>query len=158
MKLTRLVTMSIGILAFAGILWAATAQDKQEKPAKQEKPEKKETVFVSSDEAKFKEVIPGVSKVVLMGDPDKGPYRAFTKFEPGVNNALHTHTNDLTIVVLKGAYIYKPEKGEERRVSAGCYLSVLAGERHVSGGDPKEGALFYEESTGKFDIVFVDKK
>jgi hypothetical protein len=25
----------------------------------------------------------------------------------------------------------------------------------VSGGDAKEGALFYEESTGKFDLNFV---
>jgi hypothetical protein len=29
---------------------------------------------------------------------------------------------------------------------------------HVSRGDPKEGALFYEESPGKFDLKPVDKK
>ena len=49
----------------------------------------------------------------LSGDPEKGAYQAFTKFAPGVNNALHTHANDVTIVVLKGAYLYKPEMGEE---------------------------------------------
>jgi len=28
----------------------------------------------------------------------------------------------------------------------------------VSGGDPKEGALFYEESPGNFDLKLVDQK
>ena len=56
------------------------------------------------------------------------------------------------IVVLKGAYVYKPEHGAEQRVSAGQYLFIPGGDRHVSGGDAKEGALFYQESTGKFDL------
>jgi len=60
--------------------------------------------------------------------------------------------------VLKGAYIYKPEKGEEKRVGPGQYLFVPGGDRHVSSGDPKEGALFYEESPGKFDLNPVPAK
>ena len=92
------------------------------------------------------------------GDHDAGPYGAFTKFEPGLTNPMHTHTSELRIVVLRGAYIYKPKDGKERRVGAGSYISVPAGDVHVSGGDKKEGALFYEESPGKFDLVPVDKK
>ena len=64
----------------------------------------------------------------------------------------------MRIVVLKGAYLYKPEKGEERRVGPGCFLEIPGGDRHASGGDAKEGALFYEESAGKFDLVPVEKK
>ena len=60
--------------------------------------------------------------------------------------------------MLKGAYIYKPQNGNERRVDAGSYISIPAGDVHVSGGDPKEGALFYEESPGKFDLKVVDQK
>ena len=54
--------------------------------------------------------------------------------------------------------IASPKDGKERRVGPGSYISVPAGDVHVSGGDKKEGALFYEESTGKFDLVPVDKK
>lgn len=115
----------------------------------------KQVVHMDSAKATYKEVAPGASAAVLWGDMDKGPYGAFTKFVPGANYALHMHTNDLRIVVHKGAYLYKPEKGEERRVAAGHYLFIPGGDRHVSGGDGKEGALFYQESTGKFDLNFV---
>jgi len=119
---------------------------------------KKDVSFVDSKKAEFKQVVPGVKKVILWGDHDAGPYGAFTKFDPGVVNPLHTHTNELRIVVLRGAYIYKPKDGKERRVGPGAYISVPGGDVHVSSGDKKEGALFYEESPGKFDLVPVDKK
>lgn len=120
--------------------------------------QEKKVVQVDSSKAAFGQVRPGVSKVVLWGDDTKGPYGAFTKFTPGLTNPLHTHSSDIRIVVLKGAYIYKPEKGEERRVGPGQYLFVPGGDRHVSSGDQKEGVLFYEESSGKFDLNPVPGK
>jgi hypothetical protein len=112
-------------------------------------------VNVDSAKATYKEFAPGASGVALWGDMDKGPYGSFTKFVPGANHALHTHTNDIRIVVVKGAYLYKPEKGEEKRVAAGQYLFIPGGDRLVSGADAKEGVVFYQESTGKFDLNFV---
>jgi len=119
---------------------------------------KKEPVYVESQKAEFKEIVPGVKKKILWGNHDKGPYGAFTKFDPGLTNPLHTHTNEVRIVVLQGAYIYKPQNGNERRVGVGSYISIPGGDVHVSSGDPKEGALFYEESPGKFDLKVVDQK
>ncbi len=119
---------------------------------------KKEPVFVESEKAEFKEIVPGVKKKVLWGNHDSAAYGAFTKFDPGLTNPPHTHTNEVRIVVLRGAYIYKPQNGNERRVGAGSYLSIPAGTVHVSSGDAKEGALFYEESPGKFDLKVVDQK
>ena len=136
----------VGVLTVAFVFAAAGAQTK------------KDVSFVDSKKAEFKQIVPGVKKVVLWGDHDAGPYGAFTKFEPGLTNPLHTHTSEVRIVVLRGAYIYKPKDGKERRVGAGSYISVPAGDVHVSGSDKKEGALFYEESPGKFDLVPVDKK
>lgn len=111
-------------------------------------------VFASANTAHFKAVVPGVSKSVLWGDHDKGPYGAFTKFAPGVDNGMHTHTHPVRIVVLKGAYLYKDEKGA-KRVGPGDFILVPAAKKHWSGGDKKEGALFYEESPGKFDLTPV---
>ncbi len=140
--------MSVGIVlaAFAfGWLGAMAAQDK------------KEVKIVDSAKVEFKELAPGASIATLWGDPNLGASGNFVKFEPGAKFDMHTHTSDMRLVVLKGAYVYKPEKGEERRISAGQYISLPGGDRHVSTGDAKDGALFYQETSGKFDIVF-DKK
>lgn len=142
---------AVGALSF---LAAATTQEKQDK-----KPDdKKEAVFFSVDKAKFKEMAKGASMAVVWGDPEKGAHRAYVKFEPGADFPLHTHSSALRIVVIKGAYIFRPEKGEERRVGPGCYIETQPGERHASGGDATEGALFYQESAGKFDLVPVEQK
>jgi anti-sigma factor ChrR (cupin superfamily) len=109
-------------------------------------------VYVDPAKASYKELVPGVSAAVVWGDMDKGPYAAFVKFVPGHRDALHTHTSTSRIVVLKGAYVHKPEKGGETRVGAGQYILVPGGDRHVTESDAKEGALFYLESDGGFDL------
>jgi quercetin dioxygenase-like cupin family protein len=109
-------------------------------------------VFVSADQADFHETTKGVSMAAIWGDTDKGAHATFTKFVPGFDAGMHTHTNDVLIVVLKGAYLYKDDAGD-KRVGPGSFLRVPGGHKHWSGGDPKEGALFYEESPGKFDSI-----
>ena len=56
------------------------------------------------------------------------------------------------IAVVKGAYLYKDGDGE-KRVGPGDFLRVPGGHQHWSGGDKSEGALFYEEGSGKFDLI-----
>ena len=70
----------------------------------------------------------------------------------GFDAGMHTHTNNAWIVGLKVAYVYKDEAGE-KRVGPGDFLRIPGGYKHWSGGDTKEGALFYEESSGGFDLV-----
>ena len=106
----------------------------------------KPVVHVSSASATYKtSPMGGVSMQVLRGDPDKGPHATFTKFDPGYDAGMHTHTNDVSIVVIKGAYLYKDDAGE-KRVGPGEYLLVPGGHKHWSGGDKTEGALFYQVS------------
>src|SRR4026207_1236949 len=76
---------------------------------------KKPPGHMESGKAEFKEIVPGVKKKILWGNHDKGPYGAFTKFDPGLTNPLHSHTSELRIVVLQGAYVSKPHNGNERR-------------------------------------------
>ena len=113
----------------------------------------KQVVYVSSAKATFKpSKAGGVSMVVLRGDPETGPHATFTKFEPGFDAGWHTHTNDVSCVVIKGAYLYKDEAGE-KRVGPGEYIFIPGGHKHWSGGDKTEGALFYQEGSGKFDLI-----
>jgi len=119
---------------------------------KEKETRKKELIFASADRAEFKEMIPGVTRAVLWGNPDIGAYGAFTKFVPGLDAGTHTHTNDVWLVVLRGAYLYKDAAGE-KRVGPGAFLRIPGEMKHWSGGDSNEGALFYEESSDKFDLV-----
>ena len=114
---------------------------------------KKNVIYVAAEQATFKQSpMRGVSMAVLWGDPDKGPHGTFTKFEPGYDAGMHTHTSDVWLVVIKGAYLYKDEEGE-KRVGPGDFIRIPGGHKHWSGGDKAEGALFYQEGSGKFDLI-----
>ena len=141
------ILMTLGIATVvAGSIVVAQSQE--------ESPRKDDVIFASAEKATFKEVSPGVTKAAVWGDEEKGAYGAFTKFKPGLDNGMHTHTNDIWVVGIKGAYLYRDEAGE-KRVTAGNFMRIPGGKKHWSGGDKKAGALFYEESSGKFDIVPV---
>ena len=113
----------------------------------------KKVVYESSAQAAYQpSQMKGVAMAAVWGDRDKGPHGTFTKFDPGYDAGMHTHTNDVSIVVIKGAYLYKDDAGE-KRVGPGDYLFVPGGHKHWSGGDKTEGAVFYEEGSGKFDLV-----
>ncbi len=114
--------------------------------------EANKVVFASPDQAKFADMNPGVSMAAIWGDASTGAHGTYTKFVPGFDAGMHTHTNDVWIVVVKGAYLYKDDAGE-KRVAAGDFIRVPGGHKHWSGGDKKLGALFYEESSGKFDLI-----
>lgn len=111
-------------------------------------------IFLSSSHADYapNPGSKGVSGATIWGDPSTGAHATFSKFVPGYDAGLHTHTNDVWIVVIKGAYLYKDDAGE-KRVGEGDFIRVPGGHKHWSGGDKKEGALFYEESSGKFDLI-----
>ncbi len=111
-------------------------------------------MYMTPDQAKFIERMPGVSQAVIWGDQNKGKYGCYTKMTPGFVAGWHTHTDDTWIVVISGAYMYKDEAGE-KRVAAGEFIFIPGGHKHHSGGDPKEGALFYSEGVGAFDLVPV---
>jgi mannose-6-phosphate isomerase-like protein (cupin superfamily) len=115
---------------------------------------KKSVIYVAADKGQFKDSpgAAGVSMAVLWGNPDMGPHATFSKFAPGYDAGMHTHTSDLWIVGIKGAYLYKDDAGE-KRVGPGDFLRVPGGHKHWSGGDKTEGALFYEEGSGKFDSI-----
>lgn len=111
-------------------------------------------VYSTPEKADFKER-PGVANVstaTIWGDPEKGAHGTYTKFAPAYDAGLHTHTSDLLIVGIKGAYIYKDDAGE-KRIGPGDFLKIPGGHQHTSKADPKEGALFYEQGSGKFDLV-----
>jgi quercetin dioxygenase-like cupin family protein len=143
-----LTVVAVGALLIIASLAVAEAQKESGKD---------HATYVAADKATFKDnqrAGGGVSSAVLYGDPDKGPHATRTKFKPGYDAGTHYHTNDTRIVVIKGAYLYKDEDGE-KRVGPGDFLMVPGGHKHWSGGDKTEGALFYQDGPGKFDLIPV---
>lgn len=118
-------------------------QDEKQEPQKAE--------ALPADQCTYVEVIPGVERAVLWGDPDRGAYGAFTRMKPGFTKERHTHSSDIRMIVLRGAYIYGGDAGEVR-VGKDSYFLLPANTPHTTAADEKEGALFYEESPGKFDL------
>jgi len=133
---------ALGIVAASGVLQAQKAATAHKK-----------LIYVALSGAEFKPgPSKGVTQAVVWGNPDTGAHGTFSKFEPGYDAGTHTHTNDVWIVGIKGAYLYKDDAGE-KRVGPGDFLRVPGGHKHWSGGDKTEGAVFYEEGTGKFDLI-----
>src|SRR5256884_6309395 len=111
-------------------------------------------IFARSRTATSSAPVPGVSSYVAWGDTAKGPFGGFTKFRPGYDAGMHTYTADVLLVVLRGAYLYRDDAGA-KRVGAGDFIRIPGGHKHWSGGDRKEGALFYHETFGKVDLIPV---
>jgi quercetin dioxygenase-like cupin family protein len=110
--------------------------------------------FARSRTAKYSPLVPGVTSYVAWGDTAKGPFGSFVKFRPGFDAGMHTHTADVLLVVLRGAYLYRDD-ASAKRVGPGDFIRIPGGHKHWSGGDRKEGALFYSETFGKFDLIPV---
>ena len=134
----------VGVAAALMVAWSIGRLHGQQDEGK--------VVFASADKASFNAMNPGVSMAAIWGDANTGAHGTYTKFAPGYDAGMHTHTNDVWIVVVKGAYLYKDDAGD-KRVAAGDFIRVPGGHKHWSGGDKKEGALFYEEGSGKFDLI-----
>jgi quercetin dioxygenase-like cupin family protein len=140
------VSGALALIVVVASLGVAQAQKESSK-------NEKNVIYVAAEQATFKQSpMAGVSMAVLWGDPDKGPHGTFTKFEPGYDAGMHTHTSDVWLVVIKGAYLYKDEAGE-KRVGPGDFIRIPGGHKHWSGGDKTEGTLFYQEGSGKFDLL-----
>jgi quercetin dioxygenase-like cupin family protein len=98
----------------------------------------------------------GVMSALLWGNPEKGPFGMFVKFPAGFKMPLHYHSSALKAVVVKGAYIYVPEKGEEKVLGPGSYYSYPAKDRHATKSAEDSETILYVEGTGKFDAIPIE--
>src|SRR5258708_32347859 len=95
----------VGVAAALMVAWSVGRGQGQQDEAKK-------VIFASPDQAKFTEVGKGSSMAAIWEDADKGAHGKFTKFVPGFDPGMKTNTNDVGLVVLKGAYLYKDDAGE----------------------------------------------
>ena len=96
---------------------------------------------------------PGVKVADLWGNHTKGAFGAFFKFPAGFAAPLHTHTNDMKVVIVSGTFIQAPEGKPEFRLGPGSYFFQPGGNyRHTTSCDAAAECVFFVEGRGKFDL------
>ena len=96
---------------------------------------------------------PGVKVADLWGNHTKGAFGAFFKFPAGFAAPLHTHTNDMKVVIVSGTFVQAPEGKPEFRLGPGSYFLQPGGNyRHTTSCDAAAECVFFVEGRGKFDL------
>ena len=65
---------------------------------------------------------PGMRVAVLSGDPKTGAYTQIRKVPAGTMNPLHSHSSDLTNVVISGTWYTGADEASARDFGPGCRL------------------------------------
>jgi quercetin dioxygenase-like cupin family protein len=134
------------VLLLVGLMFYGTTQASPQKKMKK--------VLWAAEDVKWEPLQgapPGVMSATLWGDQTKGAYGGLTKFPAGFKAPLHSHTSDMKIVVIKGAYTYNGKK-----YGPGSYLFIPGGDKHESGGVDDSETIFLIQQTGKFDLNPVE--
>ncbi len=94
----------------------------------------------------------GVSQYVIFSSSKTGGYAAFTKFAAGTKIALHTHSNNISMVIISGTFLYG-DAANEKELGSGIYLFIPSGIKHTSGA--KTDCVIFEQSNAKFDVTMI---
>ena len=139
-------------MAVVGAAWAA----------------KKEIVLISPEDLKWVDVpappgapanpAGGAQVANVKGDAFKGAYSAFAKIPAGQVHPLHTHSSDVTAVVVSGTFTVTPEGGAEKKLGPGSYFMVPGGTKHLSGCAAGAPCVVFQMGPAKFDMKPVAEK
>jgi len=126
--------------------------------AKKAKAAAKSDVVWPADAVKWEDgPIKGTKVAKLWGDWMKGgPYGVLVKFDAGLMNPLHHHSQSLKTIVVSGTFSFTPEGGTETKLGPGSYLLQAGGKKHVSGCAPGADCVFFMTSADKFDMTMDD--
>jgi quercetin dioxygenase-like cupin family protein len=114
--------------------------------------EEKKAVALAADTLKWEALTakgPDVKIATVSGDHTKGAWAGFVKFPAGSKSGVHTHSSDIKIVVVSGAFHYGATPETEKSYGPGSYVFIPANLPH-SNSQP-QGALLYGEQPGMFD-------
>lgn len=148
-KLRRYEIKLLLIAVAGGCLWApALAQEAV--PQQQNKM----PVMVSFADLKWVELPErkGMQFAILSGDPKTGAYTQIRKVPAGTDNPLHSHSSEITNVIISGVWYTGPNSAAAKDFGPGSVVTMPADWVHVSGCRPGSQCVFYQEAKGKFDF------
>ena len=97
--------------------------------------------------------VKGASIAPLWGDPTKGAYGALKKVAGGTDLGWHTHSSDQRVVAISGTFDFTVEGQEPKELTAGSYVFVPGGVKHLSKCRAGADCSWFEEQPGKMDMI-----
>lgn len=95
---------------------------------------------------------PGVKTALLSGDLATSAFTVMRKVPGGSDNSPHTHTNELTNIVIRGVWYTGADMASAKDFGPGSVVLMPAGWTHVSGCRAGEDCVFYQVGDGAFDF------
>src|SRR6185503_10027504 len=108
-------------LALCGVFVAGAAVGKGD--AKQAK-------FISRDEVKLAEPVPGFKVGLVTGDKDKGPQVSMAQLAGGFESPWHSHTGDYEAVEISGTskdWFRGEDPAKAKKMTPGSYWMIPGG-------------------------------
>ncbi len=98
--------------------------------------------------------IKGTHVAKLWGDwMTGGPYGCLIRFDGGLMNPMHMHTQTLRIYVLRGTFVHQSAGGKMEKAGPGSYVVQVGGNHHISGCAKGAECKFLMTSDDKFDMI-----
>jgi quercetin dioxygenase-like cupin family protein len=94
----------------------------------------------------------GMQFSMLSGDPKTGAYTQIRKVAAGTDNPLHSHSSEITNVIISGVWYTGPSSNSAKDLGPGSVITMPADWVHVSGCRPGSECVFYQQGKGKFDF------
>jgi hypothetical protein len=91
-----------------------------------------------------------VQIATVWGDFNKGPHKVFAKFPAKETHPLHTHSANLTVVVISGDFVFGAKGEKPKTYGPGSVVWVPANFEHTSGSET--GCVVYQDGDGAFDM------
>lgn len=95
----------------------------------------------------------GMQFSVLSGDPKTAEYTQIRKVPAGTDNPLHSHSNELKNVIIRGVWYTGADAASAKDFGPGSVVVMPGNWVHVSGCRAGSDCVFYQEGKGKFDFV-----
>jgi len=95
---------------------------------------------------------PGMQFAILSGDPKTGPYTQMRRVPAGTDNGLHSHSSELTDVIISGVWYTGTDMASAKDFGPGSVVRMPANWVHVSGCRSGSECLFYQDGKGRFDF------
>jgi quercetin dioxygenase-like cupin family protein len=94
----------------------------------------------------------GMQFAVLSGDPKTGAYTQIRKVPAGTDNPLHSHSSEITNVIISGIWYTGSNLTSAKDFDPGSVITMPADWVHVSGCRPGNECVLYQQGKGKFDF------
>ena len=142
------------VLVAVGVAMNAQQPSQMTKTDANQEQTAKTPLMISLDDMKWSALPerPGMQFAILSGNPSAGAYTQMRKVPAGTDNPLHSHTNEIKNVIVKGVWYTGADAASAKDFGPGSVVLMPGNWVHVSGCRPGAECVFYQEGKGKFDF------